>query len=213
MLASKQVFCFKLLIRYIKKGRAGIQPVDNFSTAWRGFRTYALRMRLLDSVGLLIVSALLAPAAESSETVRLYTNSDLERLGPPVASATQPIPGSSLDWVDLDRFLEREYARIDAERRHDLERRDADRRDRLARAVTRDEDFWIPSGTYWPFWGAGYPHFGGGWTSVEAPEYYTPRSGPHRRGAHALPDRPKRWNDLAGGKRAGGGPGGRSSRR
>ena len=144
----------------------------------------------------LVLFPSLPAAADPPEMVRVYTNSDLARLGPAPAAPSQPIVGGPVDWVDLDRFLERQYARIDADRRLELERLESERQDLLARSAAREE-LWIPSSAYW----------GAGW--VGAPDGYG-----YVRGycATKKADRPKRWGDLAGGKPAGSGAGRMSAR-
>jgi hypothetical protein len=78
------------------------------------------------AVGLLVIVTAALPATaqiDGGEDVRVYTNADLERLAPlPVDSepvAADPDPG----WQIVTEFLDREHARLDAERAHDLERR------------------------------------------------------------------------------------------
>jgi hypothetical protein len=69
------------------------------------------------------VSVALA-AAENGEPARVYTNADLLPFGPPstpVPAVVQEDPG----WTFVVDFIERERARIDAERALELERRHA----------------------------------------------------------------------------------------
>ena len=65
-----------------------------------------------------------APDA-SDEPVRVYTNEDLDDLGPPPAQQTEPVAPEEIArrWAFVDSVLDRAYARIDADRRHELDRR------------------------------------------------------------------------------------------
>ena len=59
------------------------------------------------------------------EPVRVYTNADLERLEPiPTQPAEPPSPEEvARRWEFVQSVIDQAYARIDAERRHDLDRR------------------------------------------------------------------------------------------
>jgi hypothetical protein len=61
--------------------------------------------------------------AESGEDdpVRLYTNEDLAKYAPPPGSHPRPSEPEP-SWESIVQFLDRQYARLDAERRLDLER-------------------------------------------------------------------------------------------
>jgi len=87
--------------------------------------------------------------AESPEPVRVYTNADLEKFGPP-APRVPPLVETEVGWRFVTEFIEREQARIDAERENDLKRREADRLDRMAEARDRS---W--GGGYLPGWWPG----------------------------------------------------------
>lgn len=72
---------------------------------------------------------LAAVSGPSVETVPLYTNADLLRFGPAPEAPAGLTAGSAADreaWVNVQRFIDRQYRRIDAERGHALARRRAD---------------------------------------------------------------------------------------
>jgi hypothetical protein len=89
------------------------------------------------AVGLLLTVAVMPVAAqpglpvadregaEAIEPVRVYTNADLERFGPPEAAADPAAADEDPGWEFVTEFLAREYERLDAERSFDLERRRA----------------------------------------------------------------------------------------
>ncbi len=63
------------------------------------------------------------PAIAADDSVRVYTNADLEALAP-LPTQDRPIARhDETEWSRVEAWLEREYARIDAERerRHELE--------------------------------------------------------------------------------------------
>jgi hypothetical protein len=92
-------------------------------------------------------------------------------FGPPPASPSVPVDKSRPeDWAWVERFLDREYARIDADRQYDLNRREVD-------YAVRDEheprDYY--GGSLLWGWGAGYGGYGSyggyaGW-NVTGPGY------------------------------------------
>ncbi len=90
-------------------------------------------MRVVLSLFLL---SLLGTAVADDE-VRLYTNADLEKFGPPPDAMTRVVQDDDRGWEFVTAFLERERARLDADRayelnwrRLDLEEQVLDRRDR-----------------------------------------------------------------------------------
>ncbi len=74
-----------------------------------------------------LASALLAGgiATAGDDEVRLFTNDDLDRLfGPAPATVSNPVDKSRPeDWRWVQEFIDRQYARIDADRGFDLDRR------------------------------------------------------------------------------------------
>jgi len=68
---------------------------------------------------------LAASAAVAEEPVRVYTNDDLERMfGPPPPPVSEPVDKSGpQDWGWVEGYLDRQYARIDADRQYELDKR------------------------------------------------------------------------------------------
>jgi hypothetical protein len=80
-------------------------------------------------VRLIAASLLLAgTAALAEEPVPVYTNEDLERMfGPPPAPVSDPVDKSGPeDWGWVESYLDRQYARIDADRQYELQKRTLD---------------------------------------------------------------------------------------
>jgi hypothetical protein len=98
------------------------------------------------AIGFLLIATPVVAQTDEAELVHVYTNADLERLGPlPVAS--EPVAANDDDaaWEFVAEFLAREHARLDAARAHDLDRRQVDLEEE---SVTRRRSY----GTYV------YPH-------------------------------------------------------
>lgn len=91
-------------------------------------------------------------AAAVPEGEKVYTGEDLDRMfGPAPKSPSEPVDKSRPeDWQWVEHFLDRQYSRIDADRRHELE----------ARTVSVAEARTVPYARY-PYgsvsWGLGYP--------------------------------------------------------
>lgn len=90
--------------------------------------------RILASTGALLLAlgavSAQAPAAPAKppagdEKVPLYTNEDLERMFGPSTASTGEIDSAIRpeDWSWVEQFLDRQYARLDADRSYDLDRR------------------------------------------------------------------------------------------
>jgi hypothetical protein len=64
-------------------------------------------------------------AAGDRDAVPLFTNDDLDRMfGPVPAKVSDPVDKSRPeDWLWVEQFIDRQYARIDADRGFDLSRR------------------------------------------------------------------------------------------
>ena len=71
---------------------------------------------------------LAASAAMAQEPVKVYTNEDLDRMfGPPPPPVSEPVDKSGPeDWGWVEGYLERQYARIDADRQYELDKRVVD---------------------------------------------------------------------------------------
>jgi hypothetical protein len=77
-------------------------------------------------VALTLLLALVAlPVAAAARTAepRVYTNADLEKLDPLPVDSDRIGPSDGFGWASVTEFLDREYARLDARRSHDLDRR------------------------------------------------------------------------------------------
>ena len=122
--------------------------------ARRELPPYFFRMRLwslLFAAPVIASVAIGLTAATDREPVPLFTGEDLDRMfGPAPAGPSQPVDKARPeDWRVVEQFLDREYARIDADRQHDLSSREFDR------STRRVED---PSRIYGSLlWGGGYP--------------------------------------------------------
>ena len=118
----------------------------------------------------LVVLSLPAYAITFTEGVPLYTREDLDRMFGPVPKTTAaprtaaPMERTeAADWESVERFIEREYARLEAERRYDMERRAMSGYGGACPHTTAAEDGY--SGTYFPaYWlypyGVPPRHFG-----------------------------------------------------
>jgi hypothetical protein len=95
-------------------------------------------MRAIGLLTALVVGVLAAPGSfraeqpvtgtAPDEPVPLYTNADLAKFGPP-GGTDQPVRVQDEGkWEFVQAFLDREYARVDAEREHDLRRAAAEGR-------------------------------------------------------------------------------------
>jgi hypothetical protein len=89
-------------------------------------------------------------ARASTESVPLYTNDDLDRMfGPAPPPVTDPVDKTTPeDWRWVEQFIDRQYARIDADRQYDLDRYS------LRIAARQDYPFY---GGYPVAYGLGYP--------------------------------------------------------
>ena len=111
--------------------------------------------------------------ATDREPVPLYTGDDLDRMfGPAPAGPSSPVDKSRPeDWLWVEQYLDRQYARIDADREHDLSSREVGIAERRVEHPTR---------TYGSLpWGAGYPAL---WWNGEGRRH----DGPVHRGDRAV---------------------------
>jgi hypothetical protein len=80
-------------------------------------------------VRVIAASVLLAASAVvARDPVKVYTNEDLDRMfGPPPPAVSDPVDKSGPeDWGWVEGYLERQYARIDADRQYELDKRVVD---------------------------------------------------------------------------------------
>jgi hypothetical protein len=119
-------------------------------------------LRLLFAIGVAGFLAVGMSAAADPEKVPLYTSDDLDRMfGPAPRTPTDPVDKTRPeDWGWVEQFLDRQYSRIDADRRYDLDRGVLD----IAAARTR------PISPYYGgsvAWSLGYPAYTW-WSTVHA---------------------------------------------
>ncbi len=114
-------------------------------------------------------------AADAETTGHVYTNADLEKL--PTVSVSAPLAPTDAQGRDfVTAFIERERARIDADRQHALDRQ----------FVESETDRERPTGERYWFPGPGY---GWGYGFYPAPLQPAPPEEPPLRGEDAYPDR------------------------
>jgi hypothetical protein len=106
---------------------------------------------------LLLLAAGPVLADEENGEVRVYTNEDLLlKYGPPPSEpAGQPVRDDAA-WDFVAEFLEREYARLDADRAYDLEHRRVELEEE---AVSRRDSYAVAGYPYLPYaygYGDGY---------------------------------------------------------
>jgi hypothetical protein len=89
-------------------------------------------------------------ACAGTESVPLYTNDDLDRMfGPAPPPVSSPVDKTTPeDWRWVEQYIDRQYARIDADRQYDL--------DRVSLAIAARQNYsYYPS--YPVAWSLGYP--------------------------------------------------------
>lgn len=116
----------------------------------------AMRARMFCAAAAMAMAVWSRGALAAEEVVPLYTNEDLDRMfGPPPPSPSDPVDKSTpADWAWVEQFIDRQYARVDADRRYDLDRA-------ALRVVDRRTDagyggYGYGYGSY-PALGLGYP--------------------------------------------------------
>lgn len=131
---------------------------------------------IVRSITTLLFAALVATRAGAGTTadgVPLYTNEDLDRMfGPPPKGPSVPVDKSGPeDWRWVEQYIDRQYARIDADRQYDLDRYSVETNRYIAAGY----------GGYYggAAWGLGYP--ASTWWNHVWPHYaastYTPARG------------------------------------
>jgi hypothetical protein len=114
-----------------------------------------MRCRSLVFVVSAVATAAIGSAGAAEQNpVPLFTSEDLDRMfGPAPAQPRDPVDKSSPeDWRWVEAFLDRQYARIEADRQFDLRSREVD-----ISAARVDEPARIYGGS--SIWGGGYPAF------------------------------------------------------
>ncbi|HZN53877.1 MAG TPA: hypothetical protein VFB67_01025 [Candidatus Polarisedimenticolaceae bacterium] len=110
-------------------------------------------------------------SALAEEPVPLYTSEDLDRMfGPPPPTQVAPIASSAPeDWAWIEQYIDRQYARIDADRQYDLNRaalRIADERTDVGAGYGSGYGYYYPSlrlgypASTW--WNTVHASYGGG---------------------------------------------------
>ena len=124
----------------------------------------AMRARWL-AFSIPLAALMLGAPALAGEDVPVYTNEVLERMfGPPPPTQAAPIASSEPeDWAWIEHYIDRQYARIDADRNYDLNR-----------AALRIADDRTAAGTGYGYGYYSYPSLGLGypastwWNTVHA---------------------------------------------
>lgn len=114
---------------------------------------YPSWVRRLSPVFIAIVAVALSGSSRAAEPAPpVYTNLDLEKFGTPPPAPEGPVVVSDEGWDAVRDFLDREYSRIDAQRAHDLQLKESDRRDRVTEAFAPGRDsFRSPVVGIWPY--------------------------------------------------------------
>ena len=105
-------------------------------------------------------------AVGADEQVPLYTTEDLERMYGPSTAPDRPFGTASEpeDWTWVEQYLDRQYARLDADRAYDLSRRSLDieeQRVSYAPTYAYAYPYVYSSGFYWNHTNRGWGHGGG----------------------------------------------------
>lgn len=153
--------------------------------------------------GAVAIAAVLACAFPSSAgapgeaaAVPVFTNADLERMfGPPSGPEAPVEPGIPDDWAFVGEFLDRQWARLDAERALDLAARGAEAGDR-----PEPRRRWIAPycGVYGASWGALPYRYPGSHPQLRPARHGPPHARPEESGAR--PERGTRGR-LSSGRR------------
>jgi hypothetical protein len=103
-----------------------------------------------------MVSLATAATGALAAAPHVYTNEDLELLGPPPADPSQPVRGADdPGWEFVQRFIDAEHARLVTERTLAMDERRAALEDEALRALNERKDF---VGPYYGDWNSGWPY-------------------------------------------------------
>src|SRR5215831_11138455 len=129
-------------------------------------------MRSLAAGIALAALAAAGTAMAGTEAAPLYTNEDLDRMfGPPPHPVSEPVDKSTPeDWRWVEQYLDRQYARIDADRQYDLSR--------AALRIADQQSYYPYYGSYPVAWNASYP-MATWWQTVHA-RYSAALAGDHQ---------------------------------
>ncbi len=92
------------------------------------------------------------PLPEGAEPVRVYTNEDLEKYAI-YGRDPAPAPGTDEGWEFVFDVLDMQYGRLDADRRHDLDRSRVDRLAGSEAVAARRRLPWIGVHPFFPIFG------------------------------------------------------------
>lgn len=109
---------------------------------------------------LLVAGATLSAQDPDAEPVRVYTNADLEGLEPLPTQPAEPPSDEEIArrWEFVQSTIDQHYARLDAQRRHELERRMTEAEAGAIERANTESRTTLP---YSYYGGYGYGYYGG----------------------------------------------------
>jgi hypothetical protein len=131
-------------------------------------------IRFIATTIAVVVLSLPASAVTFTEGVPLYTNADLDRMFGPAPQSTAPAVSKTQsepeDWSAIESFIDRENARIDADRQFEMQRQ--------AYAGSGQQPMsmggYYGGYGYYPSLGLGYP--ASTWWNKVSGRYYRPQN-------------------------------------
>lgn len=118
-------------------------------------KTLILATMVLTGVG---TGVLASGEARAKAGPRLYTNDDLDRLGPAPASPSRPVSGADdAGWDYVERFIDTEHNRLVTDRALDMEERRRAIEDDALQAFNDRRTF---VGNAYGDWNSGWPYAG-----------------------------------------------------
>jgi hypothetical protein len=141
------------------------------------------RLRAVFVVTAVVSIAIGSVLADEPAPVPVYTSEDLDRIfGPAAAQPSQPVDKSRPeDWRWVESFIDRQYARIDADRDYELRKLAIEPVEPYAPVYARSIPWGLgyPASTWWnvvassygvnTYWGQHGSHGSGGWSTGCAP--------------------------------------------